>query len=193
MSSSTSSKAPETWNYSGPSSQFVFPSEQNAETLEIAPIQAQTNNQPGVPQPPYSYYTREQDKTDDGYNWRKYGQKAVKGSENPRSYYKCTYPSCPTKKKVERSLDGHVTEIVYKGAHSHPKPQSNRRNANQSIQQNSLENISDQSRQMRADSNYNSAHQDSSDSNRDEEFEQDSRMSNSGEDDEEGESDAKRR
>uniref|UniRef100_A0A2N9J5T8 WRKY domain-containing protein n=1 Tax=Fagus sylvatica TaxID=28930 RepID=A0A2N9J5T8_FAGSY len=60
---------------------------------------------------------------DDGFNWRKYGQKQVKGSEFPRSYYKCTYPSCPVKKKVERSLDGQVTEIIYKGQHSHPPPQ----------------------------------------------------------------------
>ncbi|KAK8561585.1 hypothetical protein V6N13_149250 [Hibiscus sabdariffa] len=66
-------------------------------------------------------------KVEDGYNWRKYGQKQVKGSENPRSYYKCTYPNCPTKKKVERSLvDGQITEIVYKGSHNHPKPQSTR-------------------------------------------------------------------
>ncbi|KAL4346946.1 hypothetical protein GQ457_17G006150 [Hibiscus cannabinus] len=65
-------------------------------------------------------------KVDDGYNWRKYGQKQVKGSENPRSYYKCTYRNCPTKKKVERSLDGQITEIVYKGSHNHPKPQSTR-------------------------------------------------------------------
>ncbi|KAM0950512.1 putative transcription factor WRKY family [Dioscorea sansibarensis] len=64
----------------------------------------------------------------DGYKWRKYGQKAVKGSENPRSYYKCTHPNCPTKKKVERSSVGHVTEIVYSGVHNHPKPsQSTRR------------------------------------------------------------------
>ncbi|XP_065853775.1 probable WRKY transcription factor 33 [Euphorbia lathyris] len=65
-------------------------------------------------------------RSDDGYNWRKYGQKQVKGSENPRSYYKCTFPSCPTKKKVETSLDGggHITEIVYKGSHNHPKPHS---------------------------------------------------------------------
>ncbi|BAT88276.1 hypothetical protein VIGAN_05173300 [Vigna angularis var. angularis] len=68
-------------------------------------------------------------RSDDGYNWRKYGQKQVKGSENPRSYYKCTYPSCPTKKKVERSLDGQITEIVYKGSHNHPKPQANKRNS----------------------------------------------------------------
>lgn len=60
---------------------------------------------------------------DDGYNWRKYGQKQVKGSEFPRSYYKCTHINCPVKKKVERSLDGQVTEIIYKGQHNHPPPQ----------------------------------------------------------------------
>ncbi|KAJ1262354.1 hypothetical protein BS78_09G100800 [Paspalum vaginatum] len=69
-------------------------------------------------------------KLEDGYNWRKYGQKQVKGSENPRSYYKCTYHSCSMKKKVERSLaDGRITQIVYKGAHNHPKPLSTRRNS----------------------------------------------------------------
>lgn len=66
---------------------------------------------------------------DDGYNWRKYGQKHVKGSEFPRSYYKCTHQSCPVKKKVERSQEGHITEITYKGAHNHPKPPPNRRSA----------------------------------------------------------------
>lgn len=60
---------------------------------------------------------------DDGYNWRKYGQKQVKGSEFPRSYYKCTHAGCPVKKKVERSLDGQVTEIIYKGQHNHQPPQ----------------------------------------------------------------------
>lgn len=65
--------------------------------------------------------------SDDGYNWRKYGQKQVKGSEYPRSYYKCTHPNCPVKKKVERSHEGHITEIIYKGAHNHPKPPPNRR------------------------------------------------------------------
>lgn len=59
---------------------------------------------------------------DDGYNWRKYGQKQVKGSEYPRSYYKCTYPNCPVKKIVERSLDGQVTHIIYKGQHNHSQP-----------------------------------------------------------------------
>ncbi|KAK4762576.1 hypothetical protein SAY86_008344 [Trapa natans] len=64
---------------------------------------------------------------EDGYNWRKYGQKQVKGSEYPRSYYKCTNPNCQVKKKVERSHDGQITEIIYKGAHNHPKPQPPRR------------------------------------------------------------------
>lgn len=57
----------------------------------------------------------------------------MKGSENPRSYYKCTYPNCPTKKKVERSQDGQITEIVYKGSHNHPKPQSTRRSSSSSV------------------------------------------------------------
>lgn len=58
---------------------------------------------------------------EDAYNWRKYGQKQVKGSEFPRSYYKCTFPNCPVKKKVEHSQEGHITEIIYKGAHNHPR------------------------------------------------------------------------
>ncbi|KAI4349220.1 hypothetical protein L6164_009840 [Bauhinia variegata] len=65
----------------------------------------------------------------DGYNWRKYGQKQVKGSEYPRSYYKCTFPNCPVKKKVERSFDGQIEEIVYKGEHDHSKPQPPKRNS----------------------------------------------------------------
>ncbi|KAE8679153.1 hypothetical protein F3Y22_tig00111402pilonHSYRG00897 [Hibiscus syriacus] len=55
--------------------------------------------------------------SDDGYNWRKYGQKHVKGSEFPRSYYKCTHPNCEVKKLFEQSYDGQITEIVYKGTH----------------------------------------------------------------------------
>ncbi|KAK8481129.1 hypothetical protein V6N13_031674 [Hibiscus sabdariffa] len=65
--------------------------------------------------------------SDDGYNWRKYGQKHVKGSEFPRSYYKCTHPNCEVKKLFERSHDGQITEMIYKGTHDHPKPQPSRR------------------------------------------------------------------
>ncbi|XP_043692090.1 probable WRKY transcription factor 20 [Telopea speciosissima] len=67
--------------------------------------------------------------SEDGYNWRKYGQKHVKGSEHPRSYYKCTHPNCQVKKQLERSHDGQITEIIYKGSHDHPKPQPSRRSA----------------------------------------------------------------
>ncbi|KAI3828344.1 hypothetical protein L1987_02444 [Smallanthus sonchifolius] len=68
--------------------------------------------------------------SDDGYNWRKYGQKVVKGSEHPRSYYKCTHPNCEVKKIFERSYTtGQITEIVYKGTHDLPKPQPSRRHS----------------------------------------------------------------
>lgn len=100
----------------------------------------QSNNQSnnGL-QSDYGNYQHQSKKSDDGYNWRKYGQKQVKGSENPRSYYKCTFPSCPTKKKVERSLDGQITEIVYKGSHNHPKPQSTRRSSSSSVNSNAIQ------------------------------------------------------
>ncbi|CAM6011528.1 unnamed protein product [Sphagnum balticum] len=77
--------------------------------------------------PPTSMTAFPERPSEDGYNWRKYGQKQVKGSEYTRSYYKCTQANCPMKKKVERSHDGQVTEIVYKGEHNHAKPQPTRR------------------------------------------------------------------
>ncbi|KAG2288975.1 hypothetical protein Bca4012_036592 [Brassica carinata] len=65
--------------------------------------------------------------SNDGYGWRKYGQKQVKKSENPRSYFKCTYPNCVSKKIVETASDGQITEIIYKGGHNHPKPEFTKR------------------------------------------------------------------
>ncbi|XP_024967952.1 probable WRKY transcription factor 20 isoform X2 [Cynara cardunculus var. scolymus] len=82
---------------------------------------------------------------EDGYNWRKYGQKVVKGSEFPRSYYKCTHPNCEVKKIFERSYTGKITEIVYKGTHDHPKPQPSRRltpGALTSIQEDNTDKVS---------------------------------------------------
>ncbi|GMH28704.1 hypothetical protein Nepgr_030547 [Nepenthes gracilis] len=147
----TFTRQQETWNFSEPrkqndektgskseiSSIQGFSREENRIPAEIfqenAPLhhQQQQNNRSSYSQPPPSQFNRSQTKSDDGYNWRKYGQKQVKGSENPRSYYKCSYPNCPTKKKVERSVDGHITEIVYRGNHNHPKPQGNRRSFDQ--------------------------------------------------------------
>ncbi|KAG8064850.1 hypothetical protein GUJ93_ZPchr0004g38145 [Zizania palustris] len=40
---------------------------------------------------------------------------------------RCTHPHCLVKKKVERSHEGHVTEIIYKGTHNHAKPAASRR------------------------------------------------------------------
>ncbi|XP_006660749.1 probable WRKY transcription factor 3 isoform X2 [Oryza brachyantha] len=64
---------------------------------------------------------------EDGYSWRKYGQKQVKNNENPRSYYKCTQTACTVRKKVEYAQDGQITQIIYKGAHNHPMPPPNHR------------------------------------------------------------------
>uniref|UniRef100_A0A5B7APT5 Putative WRKY transcription factor 20 isoform X1 n=2 Tax=Davidia involucrata TaxID=16924 RepID=A0A5B7APT5_DAVIN len=61
--------------------------------------------------------------SEDGYNWRKYGQKFVKGNEFIRSYYRCTHPNCPVKRQVERSHDGRIMDTIYLGNHEHPKPQ----------------------------------------------------------------------
>ncbi|KAF8006056.1 hypothetical protein BT93_K0371 [Corymbia citriodora subsp. variegata] len=169
----------------------AIPRSQTSTQSLTAPSETFQANANTNPQP--SYFIREQNKSDDGYNWRKYGQKQVKGSENPRSYYKCTYPSCPTKKKVERSLDGHVTEIVYKGTHNHAKPLSTRRSSSQSMHPPSsstayLENP-DQLAMVPGSEN---GQQDSSASMGDEDFEENSQMSNSAGDDDGSEPEAKR-
>ncbi|XP_024985978.1 probable WRKY transcription factor 41 [Cynara cardunculus var. scolymus] len=61
-------------------------------------------------------------KTDDGYNWRKYGQKLILGSKYPRSYYRCTYrkaKNCLATKQVQRTDEvPAVFEIAYKGKHT---------------------------------------------------------------------------
>lgn len=49
---------------------------------------------------------------DDGYRWRKYGQKLVKGSPFPRSYYKCTSGSFTMQKHVEQSADNPKLFVV---------------------------------------------------------------------------------
>ncbi|KAK8478841.1 hypothetical protein V6N13_107237 [Hibiscus sabdariffa] len=60
----------------------------------------------------------------DDYSWRKYGQKAIKGSPYPRGYYKCSSISgCPARKHVERAMDDPSMLIVtYKGEHRHSQP-----------------------------------------------------------------------
>lgn len=154
----------------------------------MAPSKPETHSN-SVPRSGYLNYTasaslsvREQRRSEDGFNWRKYGQKQVKGSENPRSYYKCTHPSCSTKKKVERSLDGQITEIVYKGNHNHPKPQSTRRTSSQPSSSCTNSGISDQSVVTLGNPQMEpvSIQEDSSASVGEEDFEQTSQTSYSG-------------
>ncbi|KAE8695291.1 putative WRKY transcription factor 33 [Hibiscus syriacus] len=67
----------------------------------------------------------EVDIVNDGYRWRKYGQKLVKGNPNPRSYYRCSTAGCPVKKHVERaSHDAKLVITTYDGRHDHDLPPS---------------------------------------------------------------------
>ncbi|KAL8262304.1 hypothetical protein R6Q59_026353 [Mikania micrantha] len=108
------------WNDKSQPSQIDFP-------MQISKIEPQ----PELVQSPHKDCNldpiqdpKKQSRFEDGYNWRKYGQKQVKGSQKPRSYFKCSYPNCQTKKKVEKDLNGYITKIIYKGKHNHSMPQN---------------------------------------------------------------------
>ncbi|KAG6489858.1 hypothetical protein ZIOFF_051139 [Zingiber officinale] len=72
----------------------------------------------------FAFITRSDvDHLEDGYRWRKYGQKAVKNSPFPRSYYRCTSQKCMVKKMVERShQDPTIVITTYEGRHTHLSP-----------------------------------------------------------------------
>ncbi|KAL9145479.1 hypothetical protein ABFS82_13G045100 [Erythranthe guttata] len=72
----------------------------------------------------FAFMTKsEVDNLEDGYRWRKYGQKAVKNSPFPRSYYRCTSQKCGVKKRIERSFeDPSVVITTYEGQHNHHSP-----------------------------------------------------------------------
>ncbi|PUZ76836.1 hypothetical protein GQ55_1G322100 [Panicum hallii var. hallii] len=72
-------------------------------------------------EPRFCFQTRSDvDVLDDGYKWRKYGQKVVKNSLHPRSYFRCTHSNCRVKKRVERlSTDCRMVMTTYEGRHTH--------------------------------------------------------------------------
>ncbi|XP_028774813.1 probable WRKY transcription factor 53 [Neltuma alba] len=59
---------------------------------------------------------------DDGFSWRKYGQKDILGAKYPRSYYRCTFrktQDCWATKQIQRSdEDPTVFDITYRGRHT---------------------------------------------------------------------------
>ncbi|KAG6523423.1 transcription factor WRKY19-like isoform X1 [Zingiber officinale] len=59
---------------------------------------------------------------DDGFTWRKYGQKEILGAKYPRAYFRCTHRTshgCPAKKQVQRSDDDpSVYDVTYHANHT---------------------------------------------------------------------------
>ncbi|CAN6309972.1 unnamed protein product [Urochloa humidicola] len=61
---------------------------------------------------------------EDGYEWKKYGQKFIKNIQKIRSYFRCRNKLCGAKKKVEwhPSDPSGALRVVYDGAHHHGSP-----------------------------------------------------------------------
>uniref|UniRef100_A0A7N0UFV8 WRKY domain-containing protein n=1 Tax=Kalanchoe fedtschenkoi TaxID=63787 RepID=A0A7N0UFV8_KALFE len=59
---------------------------------------------------------------EDGFNWRKYGQKDIQGANHPRGYYRCTHrqqAGCLATKHVQRSdEDPLLFYVTYRGKHT---------------------------------------------------------------------------
>ncbi|KAI3506015.1 hypothetical protein L1887_28368 [Cichorium endivia] len=99
-------------------------SDDDQEKIANKQLKAKKKNPKKQREPRFAFMTKtEVDHLDDGYRWRKYGQKAVKNSPFPRSYYRCTSATCGVKKRVERSTeDPSIVVTTYEGTHIHPCP-----------------------------------------------------------------------
>jgi len=83
---------------------------------------------------------------EDGYSWRKYGQKDILGAKHPRSYYRCTHRNsqgCLATKQVQRTdEDSIVFDVTYQGAHTclnKSRAGSNTNNNNNNNNNNSIQ------------------------------------------------------
>ncbi|KAI5057562.1 hypothetical protein GOP47_0027577 [Adiantum capillus-veneris] len=59
---------------------------------------------------------------DDGYVWRKYGEKMIKNQKYTRNYFRCDKNNrmqCPVRKQTQRSQDEECVEFFYLGRHNH--------------------------------------------------------------------------
>ncbi|CAI0414691.1 unnamed protein product [Linum tenue] len=90
-----------------------------AQSSSAAKLRKRRNQQKRVVQ-----QVREEGISSDKWAWRKYGQKPIKGSPYPRSYYRCSsLKGCPARKQVERSTaDPSIFIITYTSEHSHAHP-----------------------------------------------------------------------
>jgi len=57
---------------------------------------------------------------DDGYVWKKYGQKNIKGTTSMRFYYHCSEKGCPAKKQAQQMVQNLV--LQYTDSHNHLAP-----------------------------------------------------------------------
>ncbi|GLJ18191.1 hypothetical protein SUGI_0321610 [Cryptomeria japonica] len=68
----------------------------------------------------------ETESLEDGYAWKKYGQKSIKNKTYARSYFRCKERGCNVKKQTQRCCDDpEFVLISYQGLHNHSfKPES---------------------------------------------------------------------
>ncbi|OIT37684.1 putative wrky transcription factor 48 [Nicotiana attenuata] len=119
--SSSSTEAAANDDQLQPTTQRVDDDDQHKNKKQLKP---KKKKQKREREPRFAFMTKsEVDHLDDGFRWRKYGQKAVKNSPFPRSYYRCTTATCGVKKRVERSSeDTSIVVTTYEGIHTHPCP-----------------------------------------------------------------------
>lgn len=105
-------------------SHLLQPPDDSSTILPAPPIEQGRNSDDVISETQEEPFTQE-----DGYRWRKYGQKQVKGCKYPRSYYKCTHTNCGRRKYVEKTDEG-IESVSYKGSeHNHDARKTVRGNA----------------------------------------------------------------